>query len=373
MKWRLITDNNVSDSFGLAADEALAQRVGRGESPPTLRLYTYSPCALVGRFQTVEHELHVDYCQENNIPINRRPTGGGAIIMGEGQLGVALVIPGSENDSYSRARELMAHFAAGIRHGLGSLGIEADFKRKNDIEVNGRKIVGLGIYRAPSNGLLFHASILVNLDVPYMLKILNTPFEKISDKEIAMVSARTTDVVREIGRAVSLNNVRRRLVAGYEAAFGVTLVPGDFSIGERDDIAQLEREKYLTSDWIFQEIEVPDAFGSAKMKTPAGLLDIRTSLAGRTVKAVFIGGDFFASENAIADLESSLRWHSSRPQAIAATLEKVYDRRQSELSGIPLAELTEVVQTAVKNATIAESKVRSDPYGCFVTPEGARV
>ncbi|MCP4361777.1 MAG: hypothetical protein GY796_27515 [Chloroflexi bacterium] len=373
MEWRLITDDNVSDSFGLAADEALAQRVGLGQSPPTLRLYTYAPCALVGRFQTVEHELHGDYCQANGIPINRRPTGGGAIIMGEGQLGVALMIPGSKDDAYSRARELMSHFAAGVMCGLDSLGIEADFKRKNDIEVNGRKMVGLGIYRAPSNGLLFHASILVSLDVPYMLKVLNTPFEKISDKEIAMVSARTTDIYREVDKIMPLDDVRQRMADGYKAAFDVALVPDDFTSEEREDIIQLEQEKYLTYDWVFQEIEVPDTFGSAKVKTPAGLLDIRVSLAGRTIKAVFIGGDFFASENAIADLESSLRWHSSKPQAIAATLAKVYGQRQSELNRIPLPDLTEVVQTAVKKGAIAEYRARSDPYGCFVTPEGARV
>jgi len=372
MEWRLITDDNVTGSFGLAADEQLAQRVGKRESPPTLRLYTYRPCALVGRFQTVEHELHVEYCQANQIPINRRPTGGGAIIMGKGQLGVALIIPGSKDDTYSRARELMGHFAGGIIRGLGSLGISADFQRKNDIEVNGRKMVGLGIYRAPSDGLLFHASILVSLDVPYMLKVLNTPFEKISDKEIAMVSARTTDIHRELNREIPLEEVRQQIAAGFGAAFGVALLPGDFTAVERYEIAQLEQEKYLSPDWVYQKIEVPDTFGSAKLKTSAGLLDIRASLAGRTVKAVFIGGDFFASENAVADLEMSLRWHSSKPQTIAATLEKVYDRRQSELNGIPLTDLTDVVQTAVKNATIAESRARSDPYGCFVTPEGAR-
>jgi len=40
MDWRLITDDDVAASFGLAADEALAQRVGMNLSQPTLRLYT---------------------------------------------------------------------------------------------------------------------------------------------------------------------------------------------------------------------------------------------------------------------------------------------------------------------------------------------
>lgn len=372
MNWRLITDDSVSDSFGLAADDALAQRVGQGTSVPTLRLYTYqSYCALVGRFQTIEHELHVDYCQANHIPINRRPTGGGAIIMGAGQLGVALTIPGQADDTYSRAREMMAQFSEGLVRGLNSLGIAAEFRRKNDIEVDGRKIIGLGIYRAPSNGLLFHASLLVDLDVPLMLHVLNTPFEKISDKEISMVSARTTDVRREVGRDISLDEVRQRVAEGYAEAFGVTLQPGDFTTEEHNDIETLEREKYLSDDWVFQTIEVPDTFGSAKTKTPAGLLDIRASMAGRTIKAIFISGDFFASENAIADMEASLRWHSSAPQAVASTLQKVYTERQSELNGIPLDMLTETIQAAVKRATVAESRARSDPYGCFVTPGGA--
>ena len=71
---RLITDDSVTASFGLAADECLAARVGVGErrdvacSVPTLRLYTYrSHCALVGRFQNLENEVHRAYCAEHNL------------------------------------------------------------------------------------------------------------------------------------------------------------------------------------------------------------------------------------------------------------------------------------------------------------------
>lgn len=371
MNWRLIMDDGVSAAFGLAADDALAQRVGRGESPPTLRLYTYrSYCALVGRFQRVENEIHRDFCQAQGIPINRRPTGGGAIIMGADQLGVALTIPGREEATYSRARELMAQFSEGIVRGLGSLGVKAQFRRKNDIEVDGRKIVGLGIYRAPSGGLLFHASLLVDLDVPLMLQILNTPFEKISDKEIATVAARTSTVRREIGWGISVDKVRQNVAAGYAASFKVELVPADFTPDERRAIAALEQERYLTEAWVFQTTAVPDAVGSAKVKTPGGLLDVRVTLAGQMLKAVFIGGDFFAADNAIADVEASLRWHTSEAEAMATTLQHCYARWPGELETIPLSALSQAIQTAVWRAGVAEGKARSDPYGCFVTPGG---
>ena len=372
--WRLITDDSVAASFGLAADECLAARVGAGESEPTLRLYTYrSHCALVGRFQNLENEVHRAYCTAHNIALNRRPTGGGAIIMGADQLGVALTIPASGDDSYSRARELMTQFSSGVVHGLQSLGVAASFRRKNDIEVNGRKIVGLGIYRAPKGGLLFHASLLVGVDIPLMLRVLKTPFEKISDKEINTVADRITTVRREIGREIALDDVRARVAEGYAATFNVSLNGGGFTGDELAAISDLQSQKYDTAEWVNQTTAVPDATGSAKIKTPNGLLDVRLTLAGNTIKAVMIGGDFFAAEGAVADLEASLRWHSADPKAVAATLGSAYTKRANDLPSLALDSLTQVIQQAIRRAQVAESASRADPYGCFVTPESAHV
>lgn len=352
--WRLIADDDVTASFGLAADELLTRWVGAGRSAPTLRLYTYAPhCALVGRFQRLESELKVDYCRASGIPMNRRPTGGGAILMGAGPLGVALMLPGEAGDAYRRARDQMARVSEGILAGLRALGVEAEFRRKNDIEVNGRKIAGVGIYRAPSDGVLFHASVLVDLDVDLMLRTLNIPIEKLSDKEIAALSARTSTVRRELGRAIPVDEVRRAIAAGYAEAFGVELVPGDFTPDERAAIAALEREKYLTDEWIFQATAVPDSAAMARLKTPGGLLDIRVALAGHVIKTVVVGGDFFAADTAIADVEARLRWHSADPAAIAETLRATYERWPIELESIPLDGLTEAVLTAVERAAAA--------------------
>lgn len=373
MNWRLITDNCVTPSFGLAADEALAQRVGLNLSTPTLRLYTYrSHCALVGRFQNVENEVRVGYCRANNIPINRRPTGGGAIIMGAEQLGVALTVPGRGNDSYSHARELMNHFSEGLVRGLKQLGVEASFRRKNDIEVNGKKLVGLGVYRARSGGLLFHASLLVDLDIALMLQVLNTPFEKISDKEIDTVAGRITTVRRETESNISVDEVRRVIADGFACSYNLNLLHADgFTRDELDDIAKLENEKYLTDDWVYQTTSVPDSSGSAKIKTEAGLIDVSVTMAGGTIKAAFIGGDFFASENAVADLEAALRWHSGQQEKVAATIQKMFESRKSEFNGIQPEVMIEAVMKAVSRARVAESQMRADPYGCYVNPGGA--
>ncbi len=369
-EWRLIIDDGVSASFGLAADECLAHRVGAGTSQPTLRLYTYrSSCALVGRFQNTDNEINLAYCESHGIPLNRRPTGGGAIIMGKDQLGIALCIPGREEDSYRHARELMAHFSAGIISGLEAPGIQATFQGKNDVEIQNRKVAGLGVYRAPEGGLLFHASVLVDLDIAFMLRVLKTPFEKITDKAIATVAERVTTIRRESRSPLTLDEIRAYIAAGYRKTFGVSLAPGDFTPDELQAIDALEKSKYLTPEWVHQTTAIPDTFGSAKVKTPAGLLDVRATLAGNTIKAIFIGGDFFAAEGAVADLEARLRWHPASSESVRASLAAGYAEHADQLNHLPLDALQEAIRLAVRDAQKAESAARADPYGCFVNPQ----
>jgi lipoate-protein ligase A len=372
MNWRLICDDGVTDSFGLAADEAVARRVVEGTSPPTLRLYTYrSHAALAGRFQTIEHEIHTAYCRDHTIAINRRPTGGGAILMGEDQLGIALAVPGRAQDTYHRARELMQVFSGGLAGGLRALGIEASFRRKNDLEVRGRKIAGLGMYRSLSGGLLFHASLLLDMNVPLMLQVLKTPFEKISDKEILTVEGRITTIAREMGRAITLDELRDVVAHGYACALQSTFGRGEFSSGEQAEIAELERSKYRNPDWVFQSMPLHEGVGTARVKTPAGLLDISVSLAGETLKAVHVRGDFFANENAVADVEASLRWQNVGSPSFRNLLRDVYLRHEQELSLLRAEDLESALLTAVRRAQLSGSRPSSDPYGCFVNPGGA--
>jgi len=360
---RLLTDDGVTASFGLAADEALANGAGDGASPPTLRLYTYrSHAALVGRFQTVESEVNLPFCAARGIAVNRRPTGGGAILMGADQLGIALVQPAGPQDSYGRARESMARFARGLVTALRELGIGAGFRRKNDLEVEGRKIAGLGMYRSPSGGLLFHASLLVDLDVPLMLEVLRTPYEKLADKGIGSVAARITSLRRLLGPGLSTDDARRAVARGYAGALGAELLPGDLSSAERTAIASLEATKYRTREWVFQEATLRDSQGSARLKTEAGLLDVRVALAGGVFKAVHIGGDFFAAETAVARLEAALRWCPSEPDAVGRAL--------SELAGPLREEIGLGSLEGLRDAILLAADDARRPYGCFVSPGG---
>ena len=356
MPLRLLVDDGASAAGGLALDEALASRVGAGRSAPTLRLYTYRPhCALVGRFQDASREVDLDVCEREDIEVNRRPTGGGAILMGPDQLGVALALPRESGGP----RALMTGFSNKIARALAKLGVDAAFRGKNDLAVNGRKIAGLGVHRDSSGGLLFHASVLLDLDVSLMVRVLRTPFAKVSDREVRMVSRRIATIRGLVNREVTIAELRDHLAS----AFGVKDA-GELDPEERQAVANLEESRYGDPGWLRQRTPVTDTAGRASLRTSGGLVDVHVAMAGRTVKAAWIRGDFVADEGAVADLEGRLRWHSSDQGAITATVQDAWRHESGTVDADAL------IQT-ISSAIIQARDESAAPYGCFVTPEAS--
>ena len=350
-QWRYIADDNASASFGLAADEWLMTgHHGPVKPPPTLRLYTYQPhCVLVGRFQNVEAEVRGEECQRQGIAINRRPTGGGTILMGPGQLGVAVVTSLDSPGSPPGPREALQTYAQGIVAGLEALGIRAVFRGKNDLEVGGRKVAGLGVYLDEARALLFHCSLLADLDLPLMLRLLNLPLEKLSDKDVATFEARLTTVSRELGRPVSTDWLREQVKEGFARAFGVNLASRGLDAGEWEGIARLEQEKYLSPEWVYQRHPPRDLAGAALRKTGAGLLWVHLSLAGEVIKSLVITGDFFSSSEAVNRLESRLRWSAADKETVETAVKEEL-RDGDGILGLRAEDLSALVQEAIGNA-----------------------
>ena len=307
-QWRLLADDGAGAAEGLALDEALMARYARGEAdhPPTLRLYTYrSHCALVGRYQNLEAELDLDACQRTGTPVSRRPTGGGAIIMGAGQLGVAVT---SRAPAGKRPREIIEELAAAVMAGLAELGITAVFRGKNDLEVDGRKIAGLGLYVDPAGAMLFHASVLADLDIAFILQVLRIPAAKLADKAAAAVSQRVTTVTEQTGRPWDGAALRPVLAEGFAATFGATLISGIPCAAERTLADALAADRYRARSWLGDRSMSADGSGSAVVKTPVGLARIYLTTHGDLIKSAIVVGDFNELPPALVEMESALRW-----------------------------------------------------------------
>jgi lipoate-protein ligase A len=309
-------DDSVSGAEGLALDEALAANHTRGgdPSPITLRLYTYrNQVALCGRFQHLEAEIDVDACRETGTEFNRRPTGGGAIVMGGGQLGVAVCAPAPVEQS---PKAILLEYSKGIVAGLARIGVEASFGGKNDLKVDGRKIAGLGLFLDGNGGLLFHSSILADLDTRFMLDVLDIPAAKLGDAAVGAVERRVTTLTRETGQEWTGKSVRDVIAEGFAEAMGVELVDGQPTDLELERTTGLVESKYQTEDWIFQRSPRFDSTGSAMIKTPGGLVRLYLAMSGDTIKSALFAGDFNQLPEALSEFESRLKWSRLEEQAL---------------------------------------------------------
>ncbi len=303
---RLIVDHGVSAAEGLALDEALVRRCEENGNT-TLRLYTYSDHAvLVGRYQRVEAEIDLDEVTIRHLDINRRPTGGGTIVMGSGQLGIALVF---KEENPSTPRQVLESFGGVLATTLGHLGIQASLAGKNDLEVTGRKVAGLGIFRTPRGGTLCHASVLGSLDTQVMTAVLRTPAVKAESKLQAELAQRTVTLSELLNRSVFGSDLIEEFSLALPPAMGVTGVsrerPDDYELAIASDLLA---HKYSQSSWIFSRDGVTPAEHLVTFRTTLGTVQLVLRIAGAAVRDASVTGDFIDSDSRLSALPKALRW-----------------------------------------------------------------
>ncbi len=357
-KFRYIQETNTTASYGLAADEYLMNyHQKNADFPATLRLYNYQNYAvLAGRFQDINAEIDIEACKKSDFQFGRRLTGGGAILMGSEQLGICFATS-SKVFEWENIRELYHKFSAPVISALHKLGIDAKFRSKNDLEVNGKKIAGLGVHVDAEGAIQFHTSLLIDLDISQMLKVLKIPIQKYSDKrKISSVEQRITTITRELGKDISRKEVIDAIKLSFANAFAVEFVSEEFTPKEKQSISLLEQKRYLSDDWVFQRSPQSDMTGMSLKKTPAGLLRTYIGLKGETIKSVLITGDFFEQADIFAKIESELKWSSMDKDNISMHVKKVFQSKEfdSLKYGLTPEMIIESIWLAAQRAMAAE-------------------
>ncbi|MEN6637570.1 MAG: biotin/lipoate A/B protein ligase family protein [Smithella sp.] len=352
--WRFI-DSRMTVAENMAIDKVLMTSRSQGWAPDTLLFLEFTPCALAGYHQSVELEIEEDYCREHGIEIQRRVTGGGAIYMHEGTLGWAIyadkqtpAIPADRNEMYARMCE-------SIVNGLSRLNVKATYRPKNDIEVNGRKISGTG--GTELNGaFMYTGSLLIDFDVDTMIKCLRLPLKKLEDKQVQSFRQRVTSLREEMGYVPDRKIIKKALLDGFSAVFGITFSAGDLNDKE---IALLEQEvSYFKSEEWIRGGRVPEQDNALKIsdyKAPGGLIRItlRLDQNRKRIKSAFITGDFFAyPERSILDLEAYLRNSSSVEADVFENVRHFFKTNDIEIPGVDADQMSEALCRAISGAAL---------------------
>jgi len=235
-KIRILETENNTGAWNMAVDEFLLYNY----KEPTLRIYGWSkPCISIGYFQNID-EVNYKKCNENNVDVVRRITGGGAVFH-DMELTYSFVtknFPESIMKSYEEISEL-------IIQALKILGLDAKFSPLNDVTVNGKKVCGNAQTRKNST-LLQHGTILLEVDVEKMFSLLNVPIEKINDKKISDVKDRVAGISK------TFEQVSDALKNSARDVFGCDLVPFKLNQEELESCQKLMDEKFSSENWTFR-------------------------------------------------------------------------------------------------------------------------
>jgi lipoate-protein ligase A len=200
----------------LAQDEALfraledAGRAGIDTAPyETLRFWEAAGLAVVvGRGGRIEEEVDARACAAAGVPVHRRVTGGGAVLLGPGCLCFSLVL------SYERWPPLR-NVAAGHRlivgslaHALGVPGLVV--RGDSDLALGDRKVSGSAQLRG-RHGVLHHGTLLHAFAPQVLCRFLSEPRRRPSYRG----RRRHADFVANL--PLSVPEMKSRLAAAWKA------------------------------------------------------------------------------------------------------------------------------------------------------------
>jgi len=351
---RVIDTGIRSGRENVAFDQALIEARNAGRIPETVRFLRFRPAALVGLHQILSHEVRLEYCARHGIEVGRRITGGGGLYLDEGQVCWELALERARlaGDLATIAARICAAAAAGLRR----LGVPAEFRPRNDIEVDGRKLCGTGGV-IDGRTLFFQGTLLADFDPERMIEALRVPVEKLARRDLDDARKRVITLREALGRVPPVAEIQAALLEGFREHLGLEPQRGEASEFEEALAQRLHAEQYGTEEFVRSlDASADEArLVSATLVRRGGTVRADLRLEGparERIREALVTGDFFVSPPRVAlDLEASLRGVAAA-QAGAA-VERFFARTPCELVGLSPLDFREAVESALAQITLS--------------------
>lgn len=274
-------NKNKDPYFNLATEEYL---ISNGEiTDEILLLWQNHNTIVVGRNQNTIEEINNEYVREKKVNVVRRLSGGGAVYQDLGNLNFTFIF----NKNQDNARNY-ALFTKPIIDVLQSLGLNAKNSGKNDIVIDDKKISGNAQYTF-NNRILHHGTILFNVDMQMLPKVLKPDLEKLQSKGIKSVQARVTNILPLLKTPLTIDQFQQLIVEKLQHTKNtkVMLLTPEMIKG----IEALANQKYRNWDWNYGKSPTFDL----KHKTlfpSKGTIHVALNVQSGIISNIKIYGDF---------------------------------------------------------------------------------
>jgi lipoate-protein ligase A len=219
----------------LALDEALllaAEEAGGGE---VLRLWELpSPAVVLGAGGSIAIDVNTAACDADGVPVLRRGSGGGTVLLGPGCLCYTLVLSYDHAPGLDQIRASNRYVLARVSHALRPA-LSANLEGTSDLAANGLKFSGNAQQRKRTH-FLHHGTLLCRFDVALMAKYLNPP-------------ERQPDYRRDRTHAEFVANLPVTVAEAKELLVAEWRPAGDYAPVPPDRVRELVAAKYSRDDW----------------------------------------------------------------------------------------------------------------------------
>ena len=284
------TSNNPY--FNLAAEEYILKKYDE----ECFMVWRNAPAIIVGKNQNTLSEINIEFIENNNIPVVRRLSGGGAVFHDLGNLNFTF-ISNDTGESFSNFRK----FAQPIIDVLKSLGINAEFSGRNDLTIDGMKFSGNAQYYL-KNKVLHHGTLLFSADMSRLVSALKVKPDKFKDKSVKSVASRVTNISDHLTSKLSISEFTDLILAHIMSIHGKENLY-TFTDSDIENINQLVAEKYNTWEWNYGIS--PKYSLKNEMRFTGGSVELNLNIKKGIIEDVKFFGDFFSKYN-ISSIEDAL-------------------------------------------------------------------
>lgn len=223
----------------VALDDALLQSVEESDAAPLLRLWEPSNYAVVvGRANRIERNVDLDACRRDGVPIVRRCSGGGTVLLGPGALVFSLVLRVDSGDRLANVEGATKAILDRVLRPLQQRVANLERQGTSDLAAGDIKVSG-NSQRWMRTTLLHHGTLLYDFDLDRIGRYLTKP-----EREPEYRRGRNH---REFVANLALDRaaIRQSLIDAWDAV----LPPGELPF-ERTD--ELVRTKYADDAWTYR-------------------------------------------------------------------------------------------------------------------------
>lgn len=332
---KLVIERLTNPYHNLATEEALFNRSDESEED-IVYLWRNEPSVIIGRNQNTLAEVDMDFAKAKGIHIVRRLTGGGAVYHDLGNINVSYIFsckPDGE-DFDSKYQSFLEQFIVYLQ----SFDIKAELSGRNDICIPDgtadtgkyRKIAGTAMTQKGNRGI-FHLSLLFDVDMDVMEKVLSPSIEKLQSKGITSVRSRCANLKSACPtvQGDSTEEFFQRLCDHYLTSADLYILSDDIT----STINDLIDNRYKNDQWTFGRN--PMGKFSHSKHFPIGNVELSMEVAKGKISLCQFSGDFLTAKG-LDDIGQSLEGIPFDEEQIVAALSeftienrlKITDRRE---------------------------------------------